>query len=162
MASATRLRANSSIEHTVEDYQVDGACEGASASLVIHRPWRPACGQRLWITIREIPDEVFLPHSRWIAFPLFIELHLPLGQPFPQFCPQAAHNVAGVSAHIVHTFVHGATWCRAWRADRMSEPWATTVSGEGRRASVPRSLASRATKYGGGAAGERHRDFSEE
>src|SRR5260370_20832485 len=37
IASATRRRADSSIEHTVEDYQVGGAREPASASRVIHR-----------------------------------------------------------------------------------------------------------------------------
>src|SRR5271167_1442054 len=140
MASATRLRADSSIEHTVEDYQVDGACAPASAGQVIHRLPEPACGQYPWITAQEIPREVFLPHSRWITFPLLTRVHLPFGRPFPQFCPQAAHNVAGVSAHLVHTFVHGATWCRAPQADKMSEPSATTVSGEGRSAFVPYSF----------------------
>ena len=38
MASATRRRADSSIEHTSEDYQVGGVCEGTSQSSVIHRP----------------------------------------------------------------------------------------------------------------------------
>jgi hypothetical protein len=161
MASATRRRADSSIEHTVEDYQVDGACGRAFVSPVIHRSSRLACGQRLWITDREIPVKVFLPHSRWIRFPLLTRAYLSCARPFPQFCPQAAHNVAGVSAHLVHTFVHPATWCRAWRAAKMSEPSTTTVSGEGRSAFVPRSLMSRVTHTGGGA-GERHRDFSAE
>ena len=44
MASAKRRRANSSIEHTVEDYQVGGACEHAYVSPVIHRRRPPTCG----------------------------------------------------------------------------------------------------------------------
>src|SRR5260370_35510314 len=88
MASATRRRANSSIEHTVEDYQVGGAREHASLSPVIHRSRRPACGQRLWITEREIPGEVFLPPSRRITFPLLIGLYLPCEEPLPHLCPQ--------------------------------------------------------------------------
>src|SRR5205807_5015124 len=70
----------------------------------------------------ENPPEVFLPHSRWIAFSLLTAQYLWLRPPFPQFCPQAAHNVAGVSAHFVHTPVHCVTWCPAWRTARMSEP----------------------------------------
>jgi hypothetical protein len=89
----------------------------------------------------ENPPEVFLPHSRWIAFCLFTGSYLWLGRPFPQICPQAAHNVAGVSAHLVHTAVHGVTWCLAWRAGRMSVLWARTVSGEGRSAFALGSLA---------------------
>src|SRR6266849_2060141 len=45
IASATRRRADSSIEHTVEDYQVGGAREHASASSVIHKVPGTACGQ---------------------------------------------------------------------------------------------------------------------
>src|SRR5579864_8035645 len=45
IASATRRRADSSIEHTVEDYQVGGAREPASVGPVIHRVPRVACGQ---------------------------------------------------------------------------------------------------------------------
>ena len=56
--------------------------------------------------------------------------------------------MTGVSAHVVHTFVHPATWCRAWWVGKMSEPSTTTVSGEGRSAFVLRSLASRATHTG--------------
>jgi hypothetical protein len=89
----------------------------------------------------ENPPEVFLPHNQWITFYLFTGLYLWLWPPFPQFCPQAAHNVAGVSAHLVHTAVHGVTWWSAWRAARMSEPSARTVSGEGRSAFAPGSLA---------------------
>jgi len=79
MASATRRIADSSIEHTVEDYQVGGACKHASVSPVIHRPRRPACGQKLWITGRGNPREVFLPHSRWITFPLLIRSYPAVG-----------------------------------------------------------------------------------
>jgi hypothetical protein len=100
-----------------------------------------ACGNSLWITHRKIPPEVFLPHSRWIALSLLTWLYLWLKPPFPQFCPQAAHNVAGVSAHLVHTAVHRVTWWPAWRAARMSEPWARTVSGEGSSALGLGSLA---------------------
>jgi hypothetical protein len=87
------------------------------------------------------PPQVFLSHSRWIAFCLFKGPCLWSGPPSPQLCPQAAHNVAGVSAHLVHTAVHGVTWCPARRAVRMSEPSARTVSGEGRSAFGLSSLA---------------------
>jgi hypothetical protein len=77
------------------------------------------------------PPEVFLSHTRWTAFPQFIAVYLWPRQPFPQTCPQAAHNVVGVSAHVVHIHVHRVTWSPAWRAARMSEPSARTVSGAG-------------------------------
>jgi hypothetical protein len=95
----------------------------------------------LLIIHREIHPKFFLPHSRWIAFLQFTAIYLWLSPPFPQFCPQAAHNVFGVSAHLVHTAVHGVTWCPARRAARMSEPWARTVSGDGRSAFALGSLA---------------------
>ena len=141
MASATRRRADSSIEHTIEDYQVGDVLGPACRSLVIHRLPTCACGNSMWITRRENRPKVFLPHSRWIAFSLFTAQYLWLRPLFPQFCPQAAHNVAGVSAHLVHTAVHGATWWPAWRAARMSEPWVRTVSGEGSSAFGLGSLA---------------------
>jgi hypothetical protein len=103
------------------------------------------CPSCLWKGVVDLPPgnppEVFLPHSRWIAFPQFTALYLWFRPPFPQTCPQAAHNVAGVFAHLVHTAVHGLTWCPAWRAARMSEPWARTVSGDGRSAFALGSLA---------------------
>jgi hypothetical protein len=89
----------------------------------------------------ENPPEVFLPHSRWIIFSQLTAVYLWLGPPFPQTCPQAAHNTAGVSAHLVHTAVHRGTWWPAWRAARMSEPSARTVSGTGRSAFGLSSLA---------------------
>ena len=141
MASARRRRADSSIEHTIEDYQVGDVLGPACRTSVIHRLPVRACGKALWIIPREIHLEVFLPHSRWIAFPQFTATYLWLRPPFPQTCPQAAHNRAGVFAHLVHTVVHGLTWCPAWRAARMSEPWARTVSGEGRSAFALGSLA---------------------
>jgi hypothetical protein len=64
MASARRQRADSSIEHTIEGYQVDGARGRACRSLVIHTIQRRTCGKRLWIISRKNPSEVFLPHSR--------------------------------------------------------------------------------------------------
>src|SRR6266567_3330335 len=131
MASATRRRADSSIEHTVEGYQLGGAGGRASVSPDIHRLTTHACGKELWTADREIPREVFLPHSRWITFPLLTAVCLGLDQPSPQVCPQAAHNIAGVSAHLVHTVFHGVSWCRARRAGKMSEPSARTVSGNG-------------------------------
>ena len=69
MASATRRRADSSIEHTVEDYQVDGACGRACRSLVIHTFTVVPVEK----TVDHQPGnspEVFLPHSRWITFSL--------------------------------------------------------------------------------------------
>jgi hypothetical protein len=45
----------------------------------------------------------------------------------PQCFPQPAHNLDGVSAHLVHSLVHRSGWYAAWRADKMSVPSATTV-----------------------------------
>jgi hypothetical protein len=141
MASARRLSAGSSIEHTIEDYQVGGVLGAACRSSVIHRLRARACGKSLWITHREICPKFFLPHSRWITFPQLTAIYLWFRPPFPQTCPQAAHNTAGVFAHLVHTTVHGLTWCPAWRPARMSEPSARTVSGDGRSALALGSLA---------------------
>ena len=141
MASARRWSADSSIEHTVEDYQVDGACGRAYGNLVIHRFPAWSCGKKMWVINREIHPKVFLPHTRWTAFPQFIAVYLWPRQPFPQTCPQAAHNAVGVSAHLVHIHVHRVTWSPAWRAARMSEPSARTVSGAGSSAFGLGSLA---------------------
>ena len=54
MASATRRRADSSIEHTIEDYQVGDGLGPACRSSVIHRLPTCACGNSMWITHREI------------------------------------------------------------------------------------------------------------
>src|SRR5207253_10311319 len=70
MASATRRSADSSIEHTIEDYQVGGVLGLACRSPVVHRLPARACGKPLWITHLENPPGIFLPHSRWIALPL--------------------------------------------------------------------------------------------
>jgi hypothetical protein len=59
MASATRRRADSSIEHTIEDYQVGGVGGPACRSSVIHRLTTRACGKALWITHREIHPKFF-------------------------------------------------------------------------------------------------------
>jgi hypothetical protein len=141
MASARRRNADPSIEHTIEDYQVGGVPGPACRSSVIHRLAARACGKPLLIIHREIHPEVFLPHSWWIVFPQFTAIYLWLRPPFPQTRPQAAHNIAGVFAHLVHTAVHGLAWCPAWRPARMSEPWARTVSGDGRSAFALGSLA---------------------
>ena len=78
----------------------------------------------LWTTLVDYeprkPREVFLTHSRWITFSLLKRAFLASGRSSPQFCPQAAHNVAGVSAHFVHNPVHCVTWYPARRAARMS------------------------------------------
>jgi hypothetical protein len=83
MASATRRRANSSIEHTVEYYQFDGAPVRASGVLPGVSPKRsyPQFNDVfLWIKIVDhlslIPGQVFLPHSRWITFALISGAHL--------------------------------------------------------------------------------------
>lgn len=77
MASATRRRANSSIEHTVEYYQSDGAPVRASCVLPgvsQNRGYPQFDDVFLWIKIVDylplIPGQVFLPHSRWITFSL--------------------------------------------------------------------------------------------
>jgi hypothetical protein len=71
MASATRRRADSSIEHTVEDYQVDDGPQGD-----LPKPGYPQIVHLcLWKTFVDHqlgnPPKVFLPHSRWITFSLF-------------------------------------------------------------------------------------------
>jgi len=76
MASATRRRADSSIEHTIEDYQVGDVLGPTCRSLVIHRLAPRVCGKKLWITHRENHLKVFLPHSRWIASSLLTRLCL--------------------------------------------------------------------------------------
>jgi hypothetical protein len=68
MASATRLNADSSIEHTVEDYQVGGAREPAFSGSVIHSYYPQPRSKALWITCQENPRQVFFPHTRWSAF----------------------------------------------------------------------------------------------
>ena len=66
----------------------------------------------MWIISREIRLKVFLPHSQWVTFSQLNEFYLWLIRPFPQPCPQGAHNMPGVSAHVIHTVVHRAGWCR--------------------------------------------------
>jgi hypothetical protein len=84
-----------------------------------------------------IMGQVFLPHSRWITFPLLNEPCQWLVPSFPQGYPQGAHNLAGVSAHVIHTAVHRLGWCRPPMAGRMSEPSARTVVGGRRGAFMP-------------------------
>jgi len=129
MASATRRRANSSIEHTVEYYQFDGAPVRASDVLPgvsSKRSYPQSNDVFLWIKIVDylplIPGQVFLPHSRWITFYLFSGACLRLSRPFPQTFPQGAHNLPGVSAHVIHSAVHHAGWYQLPRAGRMAEP----------------------------------------
>jgi len=95
----------------------------------------------------EIPGQVFLPHSRWMTFPLLIEACLWSVQLYPQVFPQGAHNVVGVSAHVVHTVVHGASWCPPPRAGKMSEASARTVTG-GRRSAFAPGLPGRGRRVG--------------
>jgi hypothetical protein len=61
----------------------------------------------LWTTIvdnqRENLRHLFLPHTRWIGFSLLNSLKLSAGRSSPQVCPQGAHNLTGVFAHVVHT-----------------------------------------------------------
>jgi len=140
MASATRLRAerrraDSSIEHTVEYYQFDGAPVRASGMLpgVSSKCSYPQSDDVfLWIKIVNylllISGQVFLPHSRWITFPLLSNACLWLSQSFPQTCPQGAHNLPGVSAHVIHSAVHPAGWYRLPRAGRMAEPPSATCA----------------------------------
>ena len=82
MASATRLRAerrraDSSIEHTVEYYQLDGApvrTSGVLPGVSSECSYPQSDDVFLWIKIVDymplIPGQVFLPHSRWITFSL--------------------------------------------------------------------------------------------
>jgi hypothetical protein len=133
MASATRRRASSSIEHTVEYYQFDGAPVRASCVLPgvsPNRGYPQFADVFLWIKIVDylplIPGQVFLPHSRWITFSLLSGSYLWLSQSFPQTCPQGAHNLPGVSAHVIHSAVHHAGWYRLPGAGRMAEPPSAT------------------------------------
>jgi hypothetical protein len=95
----------------------------------------------LWTKIVDfrstIRGQVFLPHSRWIVFPLLNGAGRRFVALFPQGCPQGAHNLAGVSAHVIHTAVHRLGWCRPPMAGRMSEPSARTVVGGRRGAFMP-------------------------
>ena len=127
MASATRRRVGSSIEHTVEYYQFDGVPVHASGALPGVSPKRsyPQFDDVfLWIKIVDylslIPGQVFLPHSRWITFSLLSRACLWLFQSFPQTFPQGAHNLPGVSAHVIHSSVHGVGWYRLPPAGRMA------------------------------------------
>jgi hypothetical protein len=77
MASATRRRASSSLEHTVEYYQSDGGPVRASCVLPgvsSNRSYPQFVDVFLWIKIVDylppIRGQVFLPHSRWITFSL--------------------------------------------------------------------------------------------
>lgn len=127
MASATRRRAGSSIEHTVEYYQLDGAPARASGVLPGVSPehsYPQFNDVILWIKIVDylplIPGQVFLPHSRWITYSQLSRAYLWLSQSFPQTCPQGAHNLPGVSAHVIHSAVHGVGWYRLPRVGRMA------------------------------------------
>jgi hypothetical protein len=129
MASATRRRASSSIEHTVEYYQFDGApvrASGVPSGVSPEHSYPQFNDVFLWIKIVDylplISGQVFLPHSRWITFSLFSRAYLWLSQPFPQTCPQGAHNLLGVSAHVIHSAVHLAGWYQLPGAGRMAEP----------------------------------------
>src|SRR5690348_2785254 len=138
MASATRLRAerrraSSSIEHTVEYYQFDGApvrASGVLPGVSPNRSYPQFADVFLWIKIVDylplIPGQVFLPHSRWITFSLLSGACLWLSQSFPQTCPQGAHNLPGVSAHVIHSAVHHAGWYQLPGAGRMAEPPSAT------------------------------------
>ena len=133
MASATRRRASSSIEHTVEYYQFDGApvrASGVLPGVSPNRSYPQFDAVFLWIKIVDylplIPGQVFLPHSRWITFSLLSGSYLWLSQSFPQTCPQGAHNLPGVSAHVIHSAVHHAGWYRLPGAGRMAEPPSAT------------------------------------
>jgi hypothetical protein len=59
MASATRLSADSSVEHTVEDYQVDGVRERAFPPPVIHSYSPQPSSATLWISCRKFPAKYF-------------------------------------------------------------------------------------------------------
>lgn len=80
----------------------------------------------LWIKtvgyLSLISGQVFLPHSRWMAFSQLSVACLWLSGPFPQTCPQGAHNLPGVSAHVIHSALHHAGWYQVPGAGRMAEP----------------------------------------
>jgi hypothetical protein len=82
---------------------------------------------KLWMAGRKISGQVFLPHSRWIMFSLLSGARFWLEPLFPQVYPQGAHNVVGVSAHVIHSAVHRTGWYRPPRAAKMSEPPVRTV-----------------------------------
>ena len=69
MASATRRRADSSIEHTIEDYQVGDGLGPACRGSVIHRLPTCACGNSMWITHREIHPKFFFRTAGGSRFP---------------------------------------------------------------------------------------------
>ena len=103
MAPQRASARDSSVEHTVEDYQPGGAASVLSASSFPQFRGRP-----LWIMAvdirRKIARQLFLPHTQWIEVPQLVKGHAVSHQAaVPQGFPQAAHNLAGVSAHLVHT-----------------------------------------------------------
>jgi len=63
------------------------------------------------------------------------------GHRFHNSVPRLRTTYSACLHTLVHTAVHGVTWCSAWRVGRMSELWARTVSGEGRSAFALGSLA---------------------
>ena len=129
---------------------------GASAQLPSTVRDRAAVDSSCGSSGRKIAAEVFLPHSRWTAFPKLAAMGSYSRQPFPQLFPQPAHNVTGVSAHLVHTVLHrtagarraGSEKCQSHRLERTQA-----------KAAV-RSF--HVHLRGGGGLGERHRDRSEE
>jgi len=75
-------------------------------------------------------------------------------QLFPQGFPRGAHNMAGVSAHVIHNVATGRV-VRPPMASRMSEPIARPVVG-GRSSAFTSSAFTPVSPDGGGGSGERH------
>ena len=102
MASATRRRADSSIEHTVEDYQVEGAFGRAYESPVIHR-FSPTsvekdCGSSARKSARSFSstqpvDHIFPAHSRTTVAKIIISTVLSPG------CAQRSRRVCTLCPH---------------------------------------------------------------
>src|SRR5215467_12348224 len=69
MASATRRRADPSVEHTIEDYQAGDAFGGSYRSLVIHRILTHACGKSLWIITGKSTSDFFFHTAGGSHFP---------------------------------------------------------------------------------------------
>ena len=88
MASATRRRADSSLEHTVEDYQVDGVCGGTCQSSVIHRKFTYACGKALWIITRKSTSDFFFHTAAESRFPCLQGYTCDIGHCFHSSAPR--------------------------------------------------------------------------
>src|SRR5580693_7653773 len=79
MASASRFSTDSSFEHIVEDYQLDGVRAHPSMILMSTAKRAPAVGFD-----RQNRCQLFLSHSQWITFPQLKRVKPVPRRPFPQ------------------------------------------------------------------------------